>query len=259
MDALREVHNAGFVHRDISPDNIFLTSQKQVKLLDFGSARYAIGEHSKSLTSVLKHGYAPVEQYSVKGRQGPWSDVYAVCATIYRCVTGFAPLDAMERVQGDTIKTPKQFGIDIPSSGELALMRGLALKAIDRFENIQQLQQALTTGEAQNIIECHNCGVKNRFNPGHDPNALRCGKCKSRLALNPVMEHYKIKCPSCGYEGAERDDIFSKVECPKCGIIFEKFVDKAAPHSSIELEGYRYIPLKGAIGEAVCLGCRSLD
>ena len=147
MDALREVHNAGFVHRDISPDNIFLTSQKQVKLLDFGSARYAIGEYSKSLTSVLKHGYAPVEQYSVKGRQGPWSDVYAVCATIYRCVTGFAPLDAMERVQGDTIKTPKQFGIDLPLSGEVALMRGLALKAIDRFENIQQLQQALAIGE----------------------------------------------------------------------------------------------------------------
>ena len=259
MDALREVHSAGFVHRDISPDNIFLTSQKQVKLLDFGSARYAIGEHSKSLTSVLKHGYAPVEQYSVKGRQGPWSDVYAVCATIYRCVTGFAPLDAMERIQGDTIKTPKQLGIDIPLSGEVALMRGLALKAADRFENIQQLQQALTTGEAQNIIECPKCGAKNRFKPGHDPNALRCGKCKSDLGLNPVMDHYKIKCPNCGYEGAERDDIFSKVECPKCGTIYNKLADKSAPHSAIDLGGYRYIPLKEAVGKAWCLGCRNVD
>jgi len=147
MDALREVHKAGFVHRDISPDNIFFTNQKQVKLLDFGSARYAIGEHTKTLTTVLKHGYAPVEQYSAKGNQGPWSDVYGVCATLYRCVTGLVPLDAMDRIQGDSIKTPKQLGIDIPLSGGQAIMRGMALKASDRFENIQQLQQALTTVE----------------------------------------------------------------------------------------------------------------
>jgi len=147
MDALREVHNAGFVHRDISPDNIFLTNQNQIKLLDFGSARYAIGEHTKTLTTVLKHGYAPPEQYSAKGNQGPWSDVYGVCATIYRCVTGIVPPDAMDRVQGDTIKSPKQLGIDIPLSGGQAIMRGLALKASDRFENIQQLQQALAIGE----------------------------------------------------------------------------------------------------------------
>jgi len=146
MDALREVHNAGFVHRDISPDNIFFTNNNQVKLLDFGSARYAIGEHSKSLTSVLKHGYAPVEQYSVKGRQGPWSDVYAVCATLYRCVTGIVPPDAMERMQGDSLHSPRNLGIEIPQSGERAIMRGMALKATDRFENIQQLQQALGIG-----------------------------------------------------------------------------------------------------------------
>ena len=147
MDALREVHKAGFVHRDISPDNIFITQQRQIKLLDFGSARYAIGEHSKSLTSVLKHGYAPVEQYSSKGNQGPWSDVYAVAATIYRCVTGEAPPDAMERIQDDTIKAPGQFGIEIPPAGEIALMRGLALKASERFENVQLFQQALLTGD----------------------------------------------------------------------------------------------------------------
>ncbi|HOD28283.1 MAG TPA: serine/threonine-protein kinase [Syntrophales bacterium] len=276
MDALREVHKAGFVHRDISPDNIFLTTQNQVKLLDFGSARYAIGEHSKSLTSVLKHGYAPVEQYSVKGKQGPWSDVYAVCATIYRCVTGFVPLDAMERIQEDTIKAPKQLGIDIPLSGERALMKGLALKAVDRFENIQQLQKALATrgrrapqvggtdvqadmirtlqefeSEQQkkhrnaiqphrshltnNLIECAKCGAMNQLNPDDDPNALQCGVCKNLLGLKPVSEHNEIKCASCGYERTERDDHFySKEECPKCHIIYKKFVDKPTPQETTD-------------------------
>lgn len=148
MDALREVHAAGFVHRDISPDNIFITRQKQIKLLDFGAARYAIGEHSKSLTSVLKHGYAPVEQYSSKGNQGPWSDVYAVSATIYRCITGTVPPDSMERMQGDTIRPPSQLNVEIPLTCEVALMKGMALKASQRFTDIEQLQKGLLTGMA---------------------------------------------------------------------------------------------------------------
>jgi serine/threonine protein kinase len=147
LDALREVHAAGLVHRDISPDNIFITRQKQIKLLDFGAARYAIGEHSKSLTSVLKHGYAPVEQYSTKGNQGPWSDVYAVAATIYRCITGSVPPDAMERLQGDTLRSPRQFDVEIPPSAEAALLKGLALKVPQRFETIEQFQKALTPPE----------------------------------------------------------------------------------------------------------------
>lgn len=150
MDALKEVHKAGFVHRDISPDNIFITRQKQIKLLDFGAARYAIGEHSKSLTSVLKHGYAPVEQYSTKGNQGPWSDVYAVAATIYRCITGETPPDSMERLQDETIKSPKQLGVDIPLTAELALMKGLALKAADRYESVPEFQKALLEKSIQN-------------------------------------------------------------------------------------------------------------
>jgi serine/threonine protein kinase len=150
MDALKEVHKYGFVHRDISPDNIFITKQKQIKLLDFGAARYAIGEHSKSLTSVLKHGYAPVEQYSSKGNQGPWSDVYAVAATIYRAVTGEVPLDAMERIQEDLIKSPKQLGVEIPIAGELALMKGLALKAVDRYTSVPEFQSALLENAVSN-------------------------------------------------------------------------------------------------------------
>ena len=154
MDALREVHKAGFVHRDISPDNIFITRQKQVKLLDFGAARYAMGEHSKSLTSILKHGYAPVEQYSSKGNQGPWTDVYAVSATIYRCITGETPPDAMERIQEESLKPPRLMGVVIPAHGEQALLKGLALRAVERFESIEQLQKALgggTKSEAKSV------------------------------------------------------------------------------------------------------------
>ena len=143
MDALREVHKAGFVHRDISPDNIFITRQSQVKLLDFGAARYALGEHSKSLTSILKHGYAPVEQYSSKGNQGPWTDVYAVSATLYRCITGETPADAMERVQEESLQAPGALGVALPPAFEAALLKGLALRAVERFENIEQLQSAL--------------------------------------------------------------------------------------------------------------------
>ena len=205
MDALREVHKAGFVHRDVSPDNIFITRQQQVKLLDFGSARYAIGEQSKSLTSVLKQGYAPVEQYSAKGNQGPWSDVYAVAATLYRCITGIVPPDAMDRIQEDTLLTPRHVGVDLPFLGESALMRGLALKAVNRYESIQQFHQALVgTDEvhavqgvgdevvqprrplAMNIVHCSECGAKNQLTPGDDPKELRCGKCKKELGMRAV-------------------------------------------------------------------------
>ena len=125
-----------------------------------------------------------------------------ICATIYRCVTGFVPTDAMERIQGDTIKAPDQLGMDIPLSGGRAIMRGLALKAVDRFENIQQLQQALATLDVPppppppvrplpppllpNVIECPKCGAKNQLNSGDDPNALRCEKCKKKLGEKPV-------------------------------------------------------------------------
>ena len=103
MDALREVHKHGVLHRDISPDNIYLCQDNRIKLLDFGSARYALGGHSRSLSVVVKPGYAPEEQYRAKGKQGVWTDVYSVAASMYRCITGVVPPDALDRLDEDEL------------------------------------------------------------------------------------------------------------------------------------------------------------
>ena len=103
MDTLRVVHEGGLLHRDISPHNIYITKTRQVKLLDFGAARHALGDRSKSLSVILKAGYSPFEQYLSKGRQGPWTDIYAVAATIYRAITGDPPPEAPSRVADDEL------------------------------------------------------------------------------------------------------------------------------------------------------------
>ena len=95
-DALKEVHSRGLLHRDISPDNIYITESKQIKLLDFGAARIALGAQNKSFSIVLKHGYAPIEQYKSKGNQGPWTDIYALAATYYKSVTGRLPPESLD-------------------------------------------------------------------------------------------------------------------------------------------------------------------
>ena len=97
LDAVEEVHRCSFVHRDIKPDNIFIRSDATPLLLDFGAARQALGEGQGSHTAVLTEGYAPFEQYSRKGNQGPWTDIYALGAVMYQCLTGQPPVEAPQR------------------------------------------------------------------------------------------------------------------------------------------------------------------
>ena len=143
MDALREVHQAGMLHRDISPDNIYITTAAQVKILDFGAARYFAGEQSKSLSVILKSGYAPEEQYRSKGKQGPWTDVYATAATLYRVITGQTPPEALDRMAEDTLTPPSRLGVAIPPPAEQALLQALAVNAGQRFQTMGEFQQAL--------------------------------------------------------------------------------------------------------------------
>jgi serine/threonine protein kinase len=98
LGGLEIVHNAGFIHRDIKPDNIFIRNDGSPVLLDFGSARQALGEETKTLTSLVSPGYAPFEQYFSKGdKQGAWTDIYGLGATLYRAIAGIAPQDAVDR------------------------------------------------------------------------------------------------------------------------------------------------------------------
>lgn len=100
---LATVHEKGLLHRDVSPENIFVTKQGTVKLIDFGATRFFVGERSRSLSVVLKPGFAPPEQYSSKGNQGPWTDVYALAATFLSVVSGLNLPDSPDRLSGDDV------------------------------------------------------------------------------------------------------------------------------------------------------------
>lgn len=143
MDALREVHGTGMLHRDISPDNIYLNRDRQVKILDFGATRYAMREQSQNLTVLIKPGYAPLEEYSSGGKQGPWSDVYATGATFYRALTGRAPSEAPDRLAQDDLIPPSRMNVAIPTASETALVKALAVHHQSRFQTMEDFQKAI--------------------------------------------------------------------------------------------------------------------
>lgn len=138
MKSLRAIHAEGIIHRDISPDNIMFTKNGKLKLMDFGSARYYTNE-DRRMSVVLKKGYAPEEQYRSNGEQGPYTDVYALCATIYTCITGREPADSLDRLRCDDLMPPSSLGVSISPVHEQALMHGLAVSAENRCRDMDQL------------------------------------------------------------------------------------------------------------------------
>ena len=143
MEALETVHQAGLIHRDVTPDNIFISSDKQVRLLDFGSARYSLGDRSRSLDVILKPGYAPKEQYTRRGIQGPFTDVYSVAACFYAALSGYLPPESLDRMEEDDLVPLSNRGVQLPKKAEEAILKGLELRAEDRFQTMGQFRQAI--------------------------------------------------------------------------------------------------------------------
>lgn len=141
---LKKVHEEGLIHRDISPDNIMLAEGKnEIYLIDFGTARSTNMADERSLSVYKKSSYTPIEQQSRHGKQGPWTDVYELCATIYYCITGKLIPESLDRVVMDDLIPPHELRIEIPAHIENVLMKGLAIKMEDRIQSMKELEDGL--------------------------------------------------------------------------------------------------------------------
>ncbi len=143
--ALKTVHAAGIIHRDISPDNIYLCSNGTVKLIDFGAARFSKNEPQQvmKLTQVMKPGFSPPEQYQSVGAQGPWTDIYALGATLYYMITGTKPEESTNRKAEDTLKPPKELNPEIPDYLNDTILRAMAVDMHLRFSSVEEFEKAL--------------------------------------------------------------------------------------------------------------------
>lgn len=141
--ALSAMHALDLIHRDISPDNLML-DKGGVRLLDFGCAREA-AQGKNSMTVVLKQGYSPIEQYQHKG-QGPWTDIYSLAATLYYCLTGTTPPQALDRICDEELTPPRQLGADVTPAQERAILRGMGLRRSQRYATAEEFHAALYQG-----------------------------------------------------------------------------------------------------------------
>lgn len=150
LDALAVVHKAGMIHRDISPENIFICEDLTVKLIDFGAAKQVYLDGEQTMSVVLKPGYAPPEQYAKKDKQGPWTDIYALGAALYFAATGEKPEESFGRVLEDTIKPVCEVNPEIPRAMSQVIMRAMSVKIEDRYQTVEAMREALLAGEGQN-------------------------------------------------------------------------------------------------------------
>ena len=143
VKSLSFIHGSGVIHRDISPDNIMVQPDGSLKLIDFGAAREFTAMGGEMHSVIAKDSYAPPEQYDRNGNLGPWTDVYALCATIYTCITNQPPVSSMQRMFLDELRIPSELQPNMDGKYVAVVMRGLELSAAKRWQSMSELAKAM--------------------------------------------------------------------------------------------------------------------
>jgi len=171
LDALQLVHQRGFLHRDLKPENILMESRSnRPVLIDFGNARVATGEKTANMTVVLTPGYAPFEQYTTRGRQGPWTDLYAVGAILYKAITGKPPPQATDRIDEDNIhilsrQVPPGFSREFVA----AVDKALQTRRENRWQSCHEWRSSLSQKPRKSALDVE-------ANHRHPTTKAKCSK-----------------------------------------------------------------------------------
>ncbi len=185
--SLYQMHGVGLIHRDISADNLMLTREGEVRLIDFGAAR-ANTANQETLTISIKRGFSPQEQYRAKGEQGPWTDLYSLCATMYYMLTGEVPEESVERMVRDkVVPLTERTDVNLSQEQKKALDAGMAVMPSERLQNIRDLYAKLYPGKQMSgivmDIEPENGAVQAKV-----PAKGQISKTAIQRELNPLIK-----------------------------------------------------------------------
>ena len=148
-EAVEHIHAHHILHRDIKPDNIIVNPQNQIVLIDFGSARSFVHDHTQQHTAMLTPGYAPCEQYSTTSRKGNYTDLYAVGGTFYFLLTAQRPAPAVDRLEEDTLVPPRNLNPAIPESVNSTILHAMRLKPAERYQSVAEFRRDLFGGDPE--------------------------------------------------------------------------------------------------------------
>lgn len=196
--ALQAMHQKGILHRDISPENLMLSPDNTLTLIDFGAARTFSRSDDDNLTVILKRGYAPEEQYHSNSRQGPWTDLYAVCAVMYQMLTGILPQEASARAEEDHLTPISRIeGLSLSPSTCAALEKGLQMDPMERYPDIGALMKVLYPAKKEKTQEITDNSPKETHEmDASEKNAERPKQSESANASSAINTYDQVSVPA---------------------------------------------------------------